>query len=196
MNNTEVLKRAAELYRRLAEESLDVRGSEYLADAAALERMAEQEPAAWQVRNGLVHEEFFRTKDGADDCCKSSQRVHDLSGSWAGALAERDEMEERATALAEAVGEYVGVDVGEWSSANDPISAAMEAMAAQPQQAPEGWQFVPKAELLRIARLIEDLKRPCSDDPESPQAIRNGRYQSIALLVRAMLAVAPKWEVK
>ncbi|WP_310639574.1 hypothetical protein [Burkholderia cenocepacia] len=41
---------------------------------------------------------------------------------------ERDQMEEAGTRLANAVGEFLGVDVGEWSSANDPILAAIEAL--------------------------------------------------------------------
>ena len=49
---------------------------------------------------------------------------------------------------------------------------------------------VSKSELLRIARLIEDFKQPCGWDPETPQAIRNGQYQSIALMIRALLADA------
>ena len=46
------------------------------------------------------------------------------------------------------------------------------------------------AELIRVARLIEDLKRDCGMDPESPQAIRNGKYQSIALIVRGLAAAS------
>jgi hypothetical protein len=45
-------------------------------------------------------------------------------------------------------------------------------------------------ELLRVARLIEDLKRPCGMDPESATAIQNGRYMSIAYMVRALAASA------
>lgn len=42
----------------------------------------------------------------------------------------------------------------------------------------------------RVVELIEDLKRECGDNPESPQAIRNGRYMSIALVMRGWLAAA------
>ena len=42
--------------------------------------------------------------------------------------------------------------------------------------------------LLNLARQIEALKQPCSMDPESPQAIRNGTYMSLALNARALLA--------
>ncbi|MCA8026528.1 hypothetical protein [Burkholderia cepacia] len=41
---------------------------------------------------------------------------------------ERDQMEEAGTRLANAVGEFLGVDVGEWSSANNPILVAIEAL--------------------------------------------------------------------
>lgn len=50
---------------------------------------------------------------------------------------------------------------------------------------------VSKAEILRIARLIEHLKRPCGIDPESPVAIQNGRYMSIAAILRALAVPAP-----
>lgn len=43
-------------------------------------------------------------------------------------LSQRDEWEERATDLAEKVGTFLGVDVGEHSSANCPIASAMEAL--------------------------------------------------------------------
>lgn len=68
----------------------------------------------------------------------------------------------------------------------------LDLYAAPQPQIPEGWQLVPKDDLLRIARLIEDLKQSCGMDPETPQAIRNGRYQSIALMLRAMADAAPK----
>ncbi|VWB16449.1 hypothetical protein BLA14095_00481 [Burkholderia lata] len=44
---------------------------------------------------------------------------------------ERDQMEEIGTRLADAVGEFLGVDVGEWSSANNPILAAIEALESR-----------------------------------------------------------------
>jgi hypothetical protein len=37
-----------------------------------------------------------------------------------------------------------------------------------------------RAALLSCARQAESLKRPCSDDPESQQAIRNSMYQRIS----------------
>lgn len=44
-----------------------------------------------------------------------------------------------------------------------------------------------RAALLDIARRVEALKRPCGMDPETPQAIRNGEYMSIALMAHAAL---------
>lgn len=43
-------------------------------------------------------------------------------------ITQRDYMVEVGTKLAEKVGEYLGVEVGEWSSANDPIVSAIEAL--------------------------------------------------------------------
>ena len=45
-------------------------------------------------------------------------------------------------------------------------------------------------EVLRVARLIENLKRDCGTDPESMQAIRNGQYMSIAAIMRGWLKSA------
>jgi len=41
-------------------------------------------------------------------------------------IASRDKREDRATRLAQAVGERFGTDVGKWSSANDPVCNAHE----------------------------------------------------------------------
>ena len=41
--------------------------------------------------------------------------------------------------------------------------------------------------LLEVARRCEGLKRPCSEDPESAQAVRNSEYMSIAYIARATL---------
>ena len=46
---------------------------------------------------------------------------------------ERDSWEERATALADAVGEYFGVPVGEHTSANCPINEAMKILNGEYQ---------------------------------------------------------------
>ncbi|WP_420213463.1 Lar family restriction alleviation protein (plasmid) [Burkholderia aenigmatica] len=56
---------------------------------------------------------------------------------------ERDRFEEDGTRLANAVGEFLGVDVGEWSSANDPILAAIEALESRaPAQAAEPVRWI------------------------------------------------------
>jgi len=55
-----------------------------------------------------------------------------------------------------------------------------------------GYVRVPNDEVLRVARLIEALKLPCGESPESPQAIRNGQYMSLALIMRDWLAAAPQ----
>jgi len=41
--------------------------------------------------------------------------------------------------------------------------------------------------VIEQARNCESLKMPCGEDPESPQAIRNGSYQGIALNLRAIV---------
>ena len=49
--------------------------------------------------------------------------------------------------------------------------------------------------LLIVARMAEDLKKPCGMDPESPQAIRNAQYMNISYAARAAIAraeAAPK----
>ena len=44
--------------------------------------------------------------------------------------------------------------------------------------------------LLKVARMAEDLKKPCGMDPESPQAIRNAQYMNISYAARAAIARA------
>ncbi|WP_321782391.1 hypothetical protein [Burkholderia pyrrocinia] len=59
---------------------------------------------------------------------------------------ERDRMEEDGTRLAEAVGDFLGVDVGEWSSANNPILSAIEALESRsPAMAAEAVAILPCA---------------------------------------------------
>ena len=41
--------------------------------------------------------------------------------------------------------------------------------------------------LINVARKAESLKRECGDDPESPQAIRNGMYMHLSYVARAAL---------
>ncbi|WP_063897382.1 hypothetical protein [Burkholderia ubonensis] len=50
------------------------------------------------------------------------------------AIDERDQAEEAGTRLAEAVGEFLGVDVGEWSSANNPILTAINELQIRADQ--------------------------------------------------------------
>lgn len=45
-----------------------------------------------------------------------------------------------------------------------------------------------KKAITTAVRQIENLKLPCGEDPESPQAIRNGHYMSIALNLRSSLS--------
>lgn len=49
-----------------------------------------------------------------------------------------------------------------------------------------GMLLVSEAALRQIARAIEGLKRECGMDPESPQAIRNAQYMSLAYAVRKL----------
>ena len=51
---------------------------------------------------------------------------------------------------------------------------------------PAGMLLVSEAALRQIARAIEGLKRECGMDPESPQAIRNAQYMSLAYAVRKL----------
>ena len=44
--------------------------------------------------------------------------------------------------------------------------------------------------LLNVARMAENLKKPCGTDPESPQAIRNAQYMNISYVARAAIAAA------
>ena len=44
--------------------------------------------------------------------------------------------------------------------------------------------------LLKVARMAEDLKKPCGMDPESPQAIRNAQYMNISYAARSAIARA------
>jgi len=44
--------------------------------------------------------------------------------------------------------------------------------------------------LLKVARMAEDLKKPCGTDPESPQAIRNAQYMNISYAARSAIARA------
>ncbi len=54
-----------------------------------------------------------------------------------------------------------------------------------PASSPSDWMA---EQLLRVARLIEGMKRECGMDPESPTAIYNGRLMSIAYILRDLAA--------
>ncbi|KVS62698.1 hypothetical protein [Burkholderia cepacia] len=58
----------------------------------------------------------------------AAQLVRDMMTDLSRTIEERDRAEEVGARLANTVGEFLGVDVGEWSSANDPILAAIEAL--------------------------------------------------------------------
>jgi hypothetical protein len=45
--------------------------------------------------------------------------------------------------------------------------------------------------LLAVARMAEDLKQECGQDPESPQAIRNGKYMNISYAAHAAMKEQP-----
>lgn len=61
-------------------------------------------------------------------------------------IGERDYWEEKATRLAESIGEAVGFDVGEHSSANCPVERADEAVwiAAENKKKAEAFDFLSK----------------------------------------------------
>lgn len=44
--------------------------------------------------------------------------------------------------------------------------------------------------LLKVARMAEDLKKPCGMEPDSPQAIRNAQYMNISYAARDAIARA------
>lgn len=52
-------------------------------EAAVLEKLKQQEPVAWMVRNGVVDHQLFWSKQQADALCAEMQKRHDLSGSHA-----------------------------------------------------------------------------------------------------------------
>ncbi|WP_197962687.1 hypothetical protein [Burkholderia cenocepacia] len=101
----------------------------------ALARVAQPEPAVADEQAA-----FERLKDwpkmaprevfyaGWRAARASSPNAAELERALSETIDERDQMEEAGTRLANAVGEFLGVDVGEWSSANDPILTAIEAL--------------------------------------------------------------------
>lgn len=179
---------------------------------------------------------------------------------WDQTLRERDNYHEWADKLADSISRFIGLDIGEHSSANNPwaraidmiprgtltealasrapaepadyepivevwhegrkvtvypprlvlrvwgpnivtemsdepfslraVQQAMDWLYAHPTEsagpAPAGMLLVSEAALRQIARAIEGLKRECGMDPESPQAIRNAQYMSLAYAVRKL----------
>ncbi|MFP3475016.1 hypothetical protein SB780_09055 [Burkholderia sp. SIMBA_057] len=61
----------------------------------------------------------------------ATQLVRDMMADLSRTIEERDQAEEVGTRLANTVGEFLGVDVGEWSNANSPILAAIEALESR-----------------------------------------------------------------
>lgn len=96
-----------------------------------------------------------------------------------------------AAPWAAAVHEYV-VAQG-WTDVREgvfPHNLKRPHLSAHPTEsagpAPAGMLLVSEAALRQIARAIEGLKRECGMDPESPQAIRNAQYMSLAYAVRKL----------
>ena len=56
-------------------------------------------------------------------------------------------------------------------------------------QAPDMGAPDPAAALRAVMRMCDAAKQPCSDDPESPAAIRNGAFASIALVAAQGLGI-------
>lgn len=86
---------------------------------------------------GGVFNEMFEAKNkalpqGAEECADCMELI-----------TERDDWEERATILAEAVGQYFDVPVGEHTSANCPISEAMKILDGEYKTRFSGMALVP-----------------------------------------------------
>jgi len=89
--------------------------------------------------------------------------------------------------------EWCAVDINVKLAANKHISGPLARFikeAANPDTIRALLADLERAEkaLLNVARMAEDLKRPCSMDADSPQSIRNGQYMNISYEARAALA--------
>ena len=89
--------------------------------------------------------------------------------------------------------EWCSVDINVKLSANKHISGPLARFikeAATPATIRALMADLEMAEkaLREVARMAEDLKRPCSMEADSPQAIRNGKYMNISYEARAALA--------
>ena len=76
-------------------------------------------------------------------------------------------------------------DCNEWMPINAPKST-IEVSAANLRALLADLDAM-RGALLKIARMAEDLKKPCSMDADSPQAIRNGQYMNICYAAHAAL---------
>ena len=192
MTDIDTLKRAALIIGEL-HDAYPREG--YAALSTAIESLAErmgQEPVAWEHTFRKIG--GGRTYSQADYSEPPMHPAPDPGYEWVRAsplyvapqptpedrltqaLTERDELEERATALAEAVGEYVGVDVGEWSSANDPIAAAMEAIEMREQ---ERVRMVDRAHLRLRASMERVDELPVHPTPQpTPEDVRDAEKSS------------------
>ncbi len=113
----------------------------------------EDGPVALYVREKKpesMRERWKREKRESDAAAPSPADERAAERALSQTIDERDQAAEDGTCLANAVGEFLDVDVGEWSSANNPIRAAIEALESySPATASEsatitaGWQLVP-----------------------------------------------------
>ena len=117
------------------------------------------------------------------------------------------EVEKERDALAAKLKELEGQEPVGWTFVDDPAVYAMPGGGYKPGKdrpsnailcEPRFARPVPAElvnarlveALLKVARMAEDLKRPCGMDPESSQAIRNGLYMNISYVARAAIAAA------
>ncbi|MDW9243940.1 hypothetical protein [Burkholderia cepacia] len=87
--------------------------------------------AGWEERMRRRIDDANRVLARAASANEAGAEGADLERALSETIDERDRFEEDGTRLANAVGEFLGVDVGEWSSANDPILAAIEALESR-----------------------------------------------------------------
>ncbi|VWC53833.1 hypothetical protein BLA9940_02106 [Burkholderia aenigmatica] len=129
----------------------------------------------------------------ADDLKELAEGA-DLERALSETIDERDRAEEDGTRLAEAVGEFLGVDVGEWSSANNPILTAVHelkmrtdqpAMAAEAVAIPAGYALVP------IDRSYDMRAKALIAFNTTEQAGKD-RDDALGAAYRAELAAAPQ----
>ena len=103
----------------------------YLLNCLAVFDHANNWNTAWHSKDGVP-------VDWRENGPPSAVRAHDaesapeqpegdvVENDLLAVIDERDKLEDRLTLLAEAVGEYFEVPVGEWSSGNDPAEEAMK----------------------------------------------------------------------